>query len=238
MASNPFVVTHAERVEIDRAESLLDHRHDTNHVLIVLAGEVVEDGQTYRQGTVRWSAASDRHFLRFLPPVRCAVIEIDGSVEFVGQRRVSLDAEAAMRLTDARCDDHVRDLLTRHRWRALEPDRHPPSWLSEFQSRCEDGRFMKVRGVATAARQAGVSREHLARQFRSHFGTTVTAAMRVRRLREAYDLLRGSVRPVADIADACGFSDQSHLTRELSSWIGLTPGRLRRITPVQDLPAA
>jgi AraC-like DNA-binding protein len=48
------------------------------------------------------------------------------------------------------------------------------------------------------------------------------------RIDRAKALLRGSEAPLAEIADACGFSDQSHLTRVFRSLTGTSPGAWRR----------
>jgi transcriptional regulator GlxA family with amidase domain len=48
-----------------------------------------------------------------------------------------------------------------------------------------------------------------------------------RRIAKAADLLRHSMASVAQIAQICGFSDQSHLTRVFASAKGATPGRWR-----------
>jgi AraC family transcriptional regulator len=87
------------------------------------------------------------------------------------------------------------------------------------------------------ARDAGVSREHLARSYRRHFGTSISNALRARRHRAGFDLLTQSARPLAEVAAASGYADQSHMTRDVRIWIGQTPGALRqasRITSIQD----
>lgn len=232
------MIGRVERVSLQTGCRLLDHRHASPHLLIVLAGTIVEDGVTYQAGDVRWSSARDRHFLRLSAAVTCLVIETTRGPAGAGTRRIVRDAELVSRLGLAPSDDRVRESLeaTPRSWQ--HDEREAPAWLSELERRCDAGQFVRSPGVRVLARQAGVSREHLARQFRTHFGTTVTAALRHRRLREAYDRLRASVDPIVDVADACGFADQSHLTREMSHWIGLSPAAVRRITPVQDVPDA
>jgi AraC family transcriptional regulator len=49
-----------------------------------------------------------------------------------------------------------------------------------------------------------------------------------RRVERARHLLRTSNASIAEIACACGFSSQQHLTATLSRRLGCTPGRLRR----------
>jgi transcriptional regulator GlxA family with amidase domain len=43
----------------------------------------------------------------------------------------------------------------------------------------------------------------------------------------AKDLIRDTRLPLAEVALACGFSDQIHLTRAFARALGQTPGRRR-----------
>lgn len=51
------------------------------------------------------------------------------------------------------------------------------------------------------------------------------------RLGRALDELRGSRRPLSDIAADCGFYDLAHMGRLLKRRIGLTPGEVRASAP-------
>lgn len=48
-----------------------------------------------------------------------------------------------------------------------------------------------------------------------------------KRIERAQELLKSSRLPIAEIALACGFSSQQHLTATLSTKVGLTPQRIR-----------
>jgi transcriptional regulator GlxA family with amidase domain len=50
-----------------------------------------------------------------------------------------------------------------------------------------------------------------------------------RRVDRAKDLMRATGTPLAEIAFACGFADQSHFTRMFSQATGMTPREWRRI---------
>jgi AraC-like DNA-binding protein len=39
--------------------------------------------------------------------------------------------------------------------------------------------------------------------------------------------------PVAEVAAACGLTDQSHLTRHFRRYLGVAPGRYRRLASRQ-----
>jgi AraC-like DNA-binding protein len=75
---------------------------------------------------------------------------------------------------------------------------------------------------------AGLDRFALARHFRASFGTSPYNYLVMRRLDRARALLRAG-DPLAGIAVACGFADQSHLTRQFRKAYGVTPGRWRAL---------
>ncbi len=74
----------------------------------------------------------------------------------------------------------------------------------------------------------GLSRYTLARQFRACLGTSPHRYLVLRRLDRARAML-GQGTPVAEVALACGFADQSHLTRRFKQACGVTPGRWRAL---------
>jgi AraC-like DNA-binding protein len=50
----------------------------------------------------------------------------------------------------------------------------------------------------------------------------------LQRVLRAKSLLRDPMRPLSDIATACGFADQSHFTRVFTSLVGASPGAWRK----------
>ncbi|WNJ93206.1 AraC family transcriptional regulator [Bosea sp. 685] len=75
---------------------------------------------------------------------------------------------------------------------------------------------------------AGLDRFALARHFRASFGTSPYNYLVMRRLDRARAMLRSGLE-IADVAAACGFADQSHLTRQFRRAFGVTPGRWRNL---------
>ncbi|WP_158639218.1 AraC family transcriptional regulator [Elioraea rosea] len=81
--------------------------------------------------------------------------------------------------------------------------------------------------LATLAAAVGLSPCHFARAFRSATGETPFARFRRIRVEHAAALLRERCAPLAEIALASGFADQTHMTRAFRAVLGTTPGRLR-----------
>ena len=78
------------------------------------------------------------------------------------------------------------------------------------------------------AAACGLSVGHFARAFRQTTNMSPHQWLLQRRIDRAMTLLRETSLPLAEIATACGFSDQSHFTRIFNRIVGATPGTWRR----------
>ena len=74
---------------------------------------------------------------------------------------------------------------------------------------------------------SGLSVDHFARAFRESTGAPPHRYLVGRRLNHARELLERTDRPIADIAQTLGFTDQSHLTNLFRRHFGSTPARAR-----------
>ncbi|WP_041674915.1 helix-turn-helix transcriptional regulator [Ramlibacter tataouinensis] len=81
--------------------------------------------------------------------------------------------------------------------------------------------------VQELAGVAGLSRAHLTRAFSAHFGVPPHVHLNAVRLHRAQALLLAG-RPLAEVALACGFADQSHFSRRFKGSFGVAPGRWLR----------
>ncbi len=81
--------------------------------------------------------------------------------------------------------------------------------------------------VAELAREVGWSRRHLAATFAREFGVGPKQAARVLRFERSRSLLLDGHR-AADVAAACGFADQAHLSREWQRLAGYSPRQWMR----------
>ena len=82
--------------------------------------------------------------------------------------------------------------------------------------------------IARLARDCGLSTSQFARAFRQSTGCPPHRWLLQRRIKRAQDLLSNSDKTLVEIAKACGFSDQSHLTRAFGQTVGTSPGLWRR----------
>ncbi|HEX2834009.1 MAG TPA: helix-turn-helix domain-containing protein [Thermoanaerobaculia bacterium] len=76
--------------------------------------------------------------------------------------------------------------------------------------------------VDAVADEAGISRQHLARQFRHHVGVSPKMLARVMRFRGVVDAV-GREADWADLAAKFGYYDQSHLIADFRELAGTTP---------------
>ena len=81
--------------------------------------------------------------------------------------------------------------------------------------------------IAELSADCQLSCSYFARAFRASLGMTPHQWLIKRRLARAKTLMSRSDAPLAEIAAACGFADQSHLGRHFVKHFGITPARWR-----------
>jgi AraC-like DNA-binding protein len=113
-------------------------------------------------------------------------------------------------------------------WRDPTLDR---AWHRLHESR---GRI----AVAELAREVGWGRRRLTERFVAEYGIAPKPVGRLTRFAEARRLVVSATLPLAEVAAACGYADQAHLTREWRELAGVPPTRwLREERPfLQDRP--
>lgn len=82
--------------------------------------------------------------------------------------------------------------------------------------------------IVEVASVSGLSPSHFARRFRSATGAPPHQYLMSMRVERAKGMLARR-EPIAEVAVACGFSHQEHLTRIFRRLTGLTPGGFRRV---------
>jgi AraC family transcriptional regulator len=78
------------------------------------------------------------------------------------------------------------------------------------------------------ARECHLSMSHFSRQFRRTTGLPPHKWLLTRRIEVAKEKLGDWRLSLSDVAAACGFADQSHLTRVFTRMVGVSPGAWRR----------
>lgn len=93
--------------------------------------------------------------------------------------------------------------------------------------------------TSAVAGSLGWSRQHLRRVFEAHVGLSPKQFACVARMQHTLISLQGSDQPLADVAAALGYADQSHLARELRLLVGVTATEVRAdagsILPIHSL---
>lgn len=200
------------------------HRHDHGYVAVVLARTYEEAGDNGRRraqaGDVVAHLPFEAHLNR-VPHAGAVVLNLPlpASQILPAFGRVA-DPDALARAAERDAREALDLLLAQHQGAAAMAG----DWPDLLAKALADG---PVR-IGDWARRHGLSPEHVARGFRQVFGTGPQAFGREVRARAALaDALGGKAR-LADIALARGFSDQAHMTREVTALSGRPPGAWRR----------
>jgi len=91
-----------------------------------------------------------------------------------------------------------------------------------------DGNLGADPSISDVADQCGLSRSYFSRAFKRESGFSPHQWLMKRRIARGKELLREPDRRLAEIAQICGFVDQSHFARVFSKIEGRSPGRWRR----------
>ena len=83
--------------------------------------------------------------------------------------------------------------------------------------------------ISQVANECGLSTSYFARAFKQTTGVPPYRWLTKQRVERAKELLRNPDQELADIAQLCGFVDQSHFTRVFCKSEGYSPGRWRRL---------
>lgn len=117
-------------------------------------------------------------------------------------------------------------LLAQHANLVSRQERHASPTLDRVRDRLADD-LAHAPSLEDLAKLAGLSRYQVLRHFAHAHGMPPHAWLRQRRVERARALIaRG--QPLADVALACGFADQSHMSRAFTQQLGFTPGAWRR----------
>lgn len=84
----------------------------------------------------------------------------------------------------------------------------------------------------------GICASHFYRAFKRSFGVPPMQYVTLRRVDRAKVMLTSTRKQLTEIALACGFADQPHLTKWFRRIVGETPGRWRRANTPAPIPTS
>lgn len=230
------------------------HDHELASVCFVLAGTYDEryggyQRRTCRQGTVILHPEGEHHDNAHRDaPVRLLSVEIDGARLASLREAAPVLAESAdyaageisrlgMSLAREFWSDEstsalaieavVLEILVESCRRGVKHKTEAPLWLARVEEFLR-AYFTKSVTLSEIACAVGVHPAHLAQTFRRHHGHTIGDYIRQLRLEAARSQLGDDGLSLAEIADGCGFCDQSHFTRLFRNAYGMTPAVFRR----------
>jgi AraC family transcriptional regulator len=107
------------------------------------------------------------------------------------------------------------------------PERNSPRWLNSVHDLLR-AKFADDLSVQAIAKSVGMHPAHVARVFRQFHGCTLGEYIRRLRIEYACVRLTRSDAPLAEIALAAGFSDQSHFSNSFKRQLGISPAIFRK----------
>ena len=230
------------------------HTHETAHFLFVVKGEyeaTIKDkaqrcvasamlyypaGTTHRDHFYR---ACERRFLTvsLTPETNRKLLEeinfIDHSVDFNSAeiswlgKKICRELRSPDSLSSIVLEAAANELLV-YAARNQDKSDKSPAWLKTARELLNDCCSEPVT-IAEIAVAVGVHPLHLARTFRKFFGCSPGEYLRKCRIEAAANLLLDSKKSLAEIAQTCGFTDQSQFTHSFRQSTGTTPGKFRQI---------
>lgn len=120
-------------------------------------------------------------------------------------------------------------VVVRHPVSALRPAGSLPAWRERRIRELMEAQVGHHLPLERLAKECDLSVRHFTRAFRLSTGLSPHRYLLQLRLARARRLLLDPTLRLNDIANSCGFADQSHFTRVFSGAEKMTPGKWRRL---------
>lgn len=243
IAVRSFSGARSLRIVHPEGQLIPDHRHDWPLLTVPVLGGYQEE---YDEGVMPVSGAAvvlhpagrchancihargmETFSIEFDPAwarINPALLErsyywIGGSVPLLSRRLVQLWTEPKS------SEGELRAATASFLGRAMTDQRESgPRWLNAVRQQLAAGEHITA---STIARQLDLHPRWLAHAYRQAAGEGLRDTIVRHRCEHAAHLLRSTVQPIADVAAATGFCDQSHLNRVLGRLTGRTPAQIR-----------
>lgn len=227
------------------------HSHERAHVGFVLRGVFTEKCERKKLEckplSVSFLAPGATHSDNFRSGAHCFVLELaPQQFKRVSEyltlndpicRHGGMLSWLTLRLyTEARRKDEASSLAVEglaleilaelSRQYAVTSERKPPRWLEQAREIIH-AQFTKPLTHDQIANAVAVHPVYLASVFRQHYGCTIGEYARRLRIEFACQNISTANAPLADIALAAGFSDQSHFSKVFKQLTGMTPAQFR-----------
>jgi AraC family transcriptional regulator len=167
-----------------------------------------------------WKLVSGKHTI-----TRTRVIRHPIAYEL--HRSICLPSWNANPAWDIEIGTYLADIIgfiSTHKKRKRES--HPSQWLLRLKDYL-DAHCAERLGMESLVEVTGRQPVHISREFRRHFGKTITDFLRTRRVVRAARLIAENSQPLAAIALECGFCDQSHFTNAFRRHTRMSPSQYR-----------
>lgn len=203
------------------------HRHGEPRIILFLGGEIHEEAFEGRRRFVQGDFVfRPAHFAHADTPGRegARFVRLTPSAPAIRRWMAQNGWRASSGHVDLNGPVHADELLATASARPYA--QKAPSTIAQHAALLLAGEA--ALRVCEAAHELGMAPYELTRRFSAEFGMTPSAYRRHARLQRAIQMLSEGAAHLAQIANAAGYHDQSHLTLELRREVGLTPGALRR----------
>lgn len=219
------------------------HAHEKIHISAILQGGNLESrrGRDIQAcpGTILFYEQGEVHRNRFtLHPSLNLNVEIDSGFfdRDLDPSKFKIDAEshiALLRIYFEIClHDRYSVTAMKHILQSLfwgDDEGSASHWVSELKEILND-RWNETPSLAELSGALDIHPVTISKYFPKHCGLTLANYMRKLKVEKAVSFIFNSSHSFSDIAFLCGFSDQSHMTRLVKLYTGLTPQKIRHLS--------
>lgn len=226
------------------------HYHENPHLCFILQGEDVEsrNNRSYERkaGDIYFYYAEETHALisrkcilknaiiefekTFLEKYECSEAQIDRAVNNnLDTKFLVLKMQQEMLIDDSCSRIAIETLLLNLiNYSKNTCNKSTPQWVRLLDDLLNDkwNEQITLQELSNAAEKHPIT---ISKHFRKYFSCTLGEYMRKLKISNSIPLIKNSRMSLTEIALYCGFSDQSHFTRNFKQMTGFLPKDFRNI---------